>query len=367
MGELAWSNELVLHVIELKTNGPAQALAPLAGFFARDVARINELLADRGARLMPTAMHPLMDPVKETHLWPHEYSEVYEAFDRIFSCQGHGWSNLQSVHINLPFSGDDEFGRLHAAIRLVLPILPMLAASSPIVEGRETGLCDSRLDYYQNNCRRVPSVTGHVIPEPAWTRADYKRGILDAIGRDIKPYDRDGVLEAEWVNARGAIARFVRDSIEIRVLDVQECPLADLALVAAVVGLVRGLAEERWAPRALQRSFEVERLEGIFLAGMRHGGAAEVVDGEYLTALGVDGVGRLTGSELWQRLVDHLSSEGLLADEPGCRAPLEVMTRQGTLAERILRACGPDPGRERILQVYARLCDCLAEGRLFLP
>ena len=43
------------------------------------------------------------------------------------------------------------------------------------------------------------------------------------------------------------------------------------------------------------------------------------------------------------------------------------MTRQGTLAERILRASGPDPARERILEVYARLCDCLAEGRLFLP
>ena len=49
---------------------------------------------------------------------------MYEAYDRIFDCRGHGWANLQAVHLNLPFSGDEEFGRLHAAIRLVLPIMP---------------------------------------------------------------------------------------------------------------------------------------------------------------------------------------------------------------------------------------------------
>jgi hypothetical protein len=32
------------------------------------------------------------------------------------------------------------------------------------------------------------------------------------------------VLRHEWVNARGAIARFDRSAIEIRVLDVAECP-----------------------------------------------------------------------------------------------------------------------------------------------
>ena len=76
------------------------------------------------ARLLPTAMHPWMDPDRDLRLWPHEASAVYEAFNRIFSCRGHGWANLQSAHINLPFANDEEFGRLHAAIRAVLPIIP---------------------------------------------------------------------------------------------------------------------------------------------------------------------------------------------------------------------------------------------------
>jgi len=85
---------------------PAASLSGLAGAFQADVRRIDEILAPHGARLMPTGMHPWMDPQRETHLWPHEYSPVYEAFDRIFSCKGHGWSNLQSAHLNLPFQGD---------------------------------------------------------------------------------------------------------------------------------------------------------------------------------------------------------------------------------------------------------------------
>ena len=36
-----------------------------------------------GARLMPGAMHPWMDPHRETELWPHENTEVYRAFDTV--------------------------------------------------------------------------------------------------------------------------------------------------------------------------------------------------------------------------------------------------------------------------------------------
>src|SRR5699024_9666163 len=100
---LAWSNELVAHVVELKTDGPAAALTGLGPLFGRDVAEINARLAPEGAMLLPTAMHPLFDPAVETRLWPHGQNEIYAAYARIFTCRGHGWSNLQSMHINLPF------------------------------------------------------------------------------------------------------------------------------------------------------------------------------------------------------------------------------------------------------------------------
>src|SRR5690606_3072961 len=138
-GPLAWSNELALHVIELKTNGPAPSLAPLPAVFQAGVDEVNAVLAGMGARLMPGPMHPWMDPHTESRLWPHDYNPIYETYNRIFDCRGHGWSNLQSMHVNLPFAGEDDFVRLHAAIRAALPILPMLAAGSPYCDGRAAG------------------------------------------------------------------------------------------------------------------------------------------------------------------------------------------------------------------------------------
>jgi len=236
-GEIAWSNELALHVIELKTNGPAPSLAPLPTLFQEQVTRIQEILARYDARLMPTAMHPWMNPDQELRLWPHDYNPVYESYNRIFDCRGHGWANLQSVHLNLPFADDEEFGRLHAAIRLLLPILPALAASSPVVERRLSGLLDTRMETYRSNSQRIPSITGAVIPEPVFTRKDYQQRILERMYADIAPHDPAGILQHEWLNSRGAITRFDRNTIEIRVLDVQECPLADVAICAAAAAV----------------------------------------------------------------------------------------------------------------------------------
>src|SRR5689334_6581131 len=134
-GALGWSNELVSHVIELKNNAPAPGLAGLPAAFQAEVRAVDDVLSARGARLMPTGMHPWMDPRRETVLWAHDGADIYAMFDRIFDCSRHGWANLQSMHVNLPFANDEEFARLHAAIRAVLPLVPALAASSPIADG----------------------------------------------------------------------------------------------------------------------------------------------------------------------------------------------------------------------------------------
>ena len=243
-----WNNELALHVIELNCNGPRRSLAGLGRAFAENVALANSKLDAAGRRLLATAMHPWMDPDKVV-LWPHGTHEVYDAFDRIFSCKGHGWANLQSMHINLPFAGDEEFARLHSAIRFLLPILPGLAASSPIIDGLPNGILDNRLLVYRDNCARIPSVTGAVVPEVVGSIGEYHERVLEPIYRDLEPHDPERLLRHEWVNARGAIARFERMAIEIRVLDVQETPLMDVAYAALIVDVLKVLCDERWADR----------------------------------------------------------------------------------------------------------------------
>ncbi len=364
LGDVCWSNELVLHVIELKTNGPAPSLDPLPRAFRQNVDRLNRLLEPLGGRLMPTAMHPWMDPAAEMRLWPHEYSPIYETYHRIFDCRGHGWANLQSVHLNLPFAGDDEFGRLHAAIRLVLPLIPALAASSPIVDGRLTGWLDTRLDVYRNNARRIPSIAGLIVPEPIFTRRDYERLILRRMYDDVRPFDPEGVLQQEFLNSRGAIARFDRGSIEIRLLDAQECPAADVAVCAAVAAVVRSLVEERWTSWDVQGALATEPLCEILLATSRDADRASIADRQYLDQFGFPST-RGSAGELWQHLCEATCPTSANPGSDWTQA-LDAILRHGPLARR-LRAClGEDASPERIRRVYRETCACLAEGRMFL-
>lgn len=361
-GALSWCNELVTHVIEIKTNGPAASLDGLTGFFQKDVQRINNILKPMGACLMPTAMHPWMDPFKETRIWEHEYNAIYESFNRIFDCRGHGWANLQSTHLNLPFCGDDEFGRLHAAIRAVLPILPALAASSPVMDERLTGTLDNRLSVYRMNARLVPSVSGKVIPEPCYTEKDYREVLLQRIYDDIAPLDPDGILQDEWLNARGAIARFDRNAIEIRILDIQEHPGADLAILKLIVSTIRALVGSKWVDIEWVKEQDIDELNQILLSTTEKGGGVELEAG-YTAIFGVE-KGPILVSDLWRHILKEVGSDAF-GNEGKEMEIIQFILYEGNLAQRIIRKIGSTPPRSTLLTVYRDLCSCLHNGRMF--
>ncbi len=356
VGDMAWSNELVMHVIEVKTDGPSKDLTSLNRRFSGCVTEINKILKSKGAMLLGTAMHPLMDPLKETKLWPHDDRAIYDAYNRIFKCQGHGWSNLQSVHINLPFYNDEEFGVLHAAVRLILPILPALAASSPICEGNPSGILDTRLEFYRFNQKAVPAITGAVIPEAAFTKQEYDEKIFQKLYRDISPYDPEKILQEEWLNSRGAIARWDRNAIEIRVLDIQESPRMDTAIIAATVEAVRALADGKFINLARQKSWNEHDLAPIFIDCLKEGGDALIKNALYLQVFGVKEQS-MRAKDLWQHIVTTLASElsPWLTD-------IQVILERGTLAKRILTSL--KEGRD-IESTYRRLAKVLSENGVF--
>lgn len=360
---LSWSNELVLHVIELKTNGPAASLDGLAALFQADVRHINDLAIRFDGQLMPTAVHPWMDPLKEMRLWPHEYSPVYEAFNRIFGCRGHGWANLQSTHLNLPFCGDEEFARLHAAIRLLLPIMPALTASSPILDGRVSGLLDARLEAYRHNARRIPAVTGHIVPEDVSSADEYARHILQPLYREIAPHDSDGILQYEWLNARGAIARFDRGAIEIRVLDIQECPQADLAILQLIAAALQTLVQETWCPLSAQRAWDTAALRDILLDTIRDADQTVLRNADYARMFGLAPQKGLTVGALWRGIAGFSFKNAGFSTET--ESTLRFLLDHGCLARRIVAATGPAPDRARLREVYRALCNCLAAGTMF--
>jgi carboxylate-amine ligase len=310
--------------------------------------------------LMPTAAHPFMDPMTETRLWPHDNNEVYDVYNRIFDCRGHGWSNLQSTHLNLPFYDDEEFAKLHAAVRIVLPLLPALCASSPILDGNLTGMLDTRLKYYKTNQSKIPSITGRVIPEAVFSKRNYLNTIYEKIKADIAPHDPDNVLNPIWVNSRGAIPRFDRGSIEIRIMDIQECPSADIAIVSLVIETIKALVNEKFIDFESQTKWKTDVLAQLLDKIIVKGQEVIIEDREFLEVFGLS-LGRASVGDVWYHIVDRLVRSGNAAVATG-RREIDTILREGALGQRIVSAVG----RESMESVYRRLCDCLDQNRMFL-
>ena len=352
-GEVAWSNELALHIIELKANGPSSNLPALHRSFVSAIEGMNRFLQNYHAVLMPTAMHPFFSPEKDgLRLWADEDALIYKTYDRIFGCKGHGWGNVQSTHLNLPFKGDEEFVRLHSAIRLILPLLPALAASSPLVEGAAGPYADSRLHYYLANQRKISAIIGEGIPEAVSSKHDYEERILNPMYKAIAPFDPEGTLQHEWLNSRAAIARFERNAIEIRILDIQESPGGDMALISAIISVLKKLCATPHTELAQQQAISQESLVKILHGALHQGLSYVIEDQTYRDALHTRGVsiGEILAS--WK------------PEEAVFQEIYAEMLARGSLAGEILRRTGPKPSRGEIVATYRELIACLGADSL---
>lgn len=360
-GMIEWSNELVAHVVELKTNGPTSDLDTLDELFSENIREMNALLAEFDTQLMPTASHPLMQPETEMQLWQHSYSKIYALYNRIFDCRGHGWSNVQSMHINLPFQNDLEFEKLHAAVRILLPLIPALSASSPVFEGKYTGFKDSRLQVYKTNQKEIPQMTGKVIPEQVFSRSDYHSQIFEPINAAIKPYDTENILDHHFLNSRGAIARFDRNAIEIRVIDVQECPGADMAIAVLIIEVLKLLVSEELIALEDQKKWHEDDLLEILDAVIRNAEETVIRNEKYLATFDLDQ--SASANAIWKKLYSLVKKN--ISEKH--QETLEFLFKQGSLSSRICKALGKDPSEQIILDTYRKLGTCLARNELFKP
>tara|TARA_R110002020_G_scaffold387546_1_gene598309 strand:+ start:114500 stop:115720 length:1221 start_codon:yes stop_codon:yes gene_type:complete len=360
-GRIEWSNELVAHVIELKTHEPDADLDTLDTDFHKNIVEISELLKPFKASLLPSAAHPFMDSKTEKKLWEHDHNEIYSLYDKIFDCSGHGWANLQSMHINLPFWDDAEFEKLHAAIRVMLPIMPGLSASSPVFDGKNSGFKDARLEYYKYNQKEIPQMAGKVIPEGFFSKADYHTGIFNPIKEAIKPFDPNNILEHYFLNSRGAIARFDRFAIEIRVLDIQECPKADIAIAVLIIEALKWIVSSGEISLETQKKQHEDDLLPILNQVIKDGEEALITDENYLQLFGFKEEASV--NEIWSKLYAKVKEK----IGQNHQKTIEILLKNGTLSTRILKGIGEDFTHDNILQVYRKLEECLLKNEIYLP
>ncbi|MGL6036310.1 MAG: glutamate-cysteine ligase family protein [Legionella sp.] len=358
MGDIALSNELVMHVLELKNNGPKPPDSAISQHFQHTINALQPLLAEYNLILLPTGAHPWMDPHRETVRWPHGSNAIYQQFDTIFNCQGHGWANLQSMHVNMPYASQDEFRRLHSLIRLILPLLPALAASSPILDGKSTGLLDSRLHYYSQNQKHLPTISGDIIPEYIQDETEYQHQILAPMYDEISPFDPEKILQHQWLNSRAAIAKLDQKAIEIRIIDSQECVDADIAIAKAIQLIIKNWHDA--SNYYLDNPCPTAPLKKIFDQAIVSGLSVRVDSNELMSQWQLP-QRSMTLGDVWSQLIERASSE-LSAIE---QRTLEHIISHGNLSERILKAIGPEMNKASLKNTYQQLAHCLLSNQQF--
>lgn len=242
MPNFSFCKELQLHVMELKPNAPFTSPVQFEETMQEAVLTLQELVSRKfGAHLLGTGMHPLLK-LDETGIWPHRHRQIYEAYSKIFSLKRHGWLNIQSYQLNLPYLNETDGVLLHNLLAYLCAYLPALAASSPVYEGKVREDVDNRLRFYTENQHEVPSITGDVVPEYVTSLKQYRDNIIGKYSRDLTDAGVTRLLPGkDWVNSRGVIFRFDRRALEIRIMDEQDCVKSDVALSCFIRAVLRGL------------------------------------------------------------------------------------------------------------------------------
>jgi carboxylate-amine ligase len=242
--KFTFGKELQLHVMELKPNAPFKSPRIFEETMQKAVLTLLDYVESRyDARLLGTGMHPLLH-LEDTEIWPHRHKQIYHAMSQIFNLKQHGWLNIQSYQLNVPYSNEKDAVSLNNVLAALCAYLPAIAASSPIYEGRIGENVDNRLFFYVTNQREVPSIVGDVVPEYLSSLKQYREIIRKYTLDLIKAGAEKCILNKDWINSRGVILRFDRKAFEIRVMDEQECIKSDVALSCFIRAYARGLLRE---------------------------------------------------------------------------------------------------------------------------
>jgi gamma-glutamyl:cysteine ligase YbdK (ATP-grasp superfamily) len=347
--KFTFGKELQLHVIEFKPNSPFESPVGFEETMQEAVLTVQDFLQRRfQARLLGTGIHPLLK-LDETGVWPHRHRQIYEAYGRVFNLKRHGWLNIQSFHLNLPYSDEAGAMVLHNTLANLCPYLCAVSASSPICEGKVGEAVDNRLRFYWENQEEVPSVTGDVVPEYASSFGQYKEDVIGRYSNDLAKAGADNlILNKEWVNSRGVIFRFDRKAIEIRIMDEQECVKSDVALSCFVRASLRGLMNQE--PEFLPHAVLVDDLRAIVMNGL----GARVHHPHGRTARRV--------CEYYWNLAWANASKDEKKYLSTIRRRIEAGNLSEILRERVVRRSQRTSLAEAIVDIYSELTSSLAKN-----
>jgi gamma-glutamyl:cysteine ligase YbdK (ATP-grasp superfamily) len=352
MQNFSFGKEMQLHVMEIKANQPFNTPVEFEETMQKAVTTLNAIVEKHGAMLLGTGMHPFLN-LRDTAIWPHYHKKIYQQYGKIFNLNQHGWLNIQSFHINLPYQREVDAIQIHNHLANLCAYLPAVAASSPIYEGKVGEDTDNRLQFYKINQKEVASITADVIPEYISSFNQYKKDIIGKYSSNLAKLGANNtLLQKEWVNSRGVIFRFDRCAIEVRVLDEQECIKSDVALSCFIRAALKGLIASE--AELLPHDLLVQDFNAVIKCGLNaktlnpNGKTAQQVC-RHLIKLAIENADNDEKKYLW--LVKRRIEEGNLSN---------------IILEKIDRRSRKTSFHEAIMDVYSRLIFCLLNNEPFL-
>jgi carboxylate-amine ligase len=218
------SGELISSEIEIRS-GRGEDLAAATAAQSDRRRRLFSIAAEHGIALGSTGTHPWSD-YREQHIINTEhYQRVEEGLKYV------AWrNNTFSLHVHVGIRGPDRAVLVCDRLRPVLPLLLAISASSPFLDGRDSGLHSARTQIFTKSFPRCG------IPEPfgSWESFAHYVDFLVRTGSIVE-------YTQVWWSIRPHLAF---GTVEVRICDAQISAGESDALAALIVACVAQAAQD---------------------------------------------------------------------------------------------------------------------------
>ena len=218
------AGELISSEIEIRS-GRGEDLAAATIAQREHRRRLFALAAERGLALGATGTHPWADYREQQIIDTEHYHRVEEGLKYV------AWrNNTFSLHVHVGIHGADRAVLVCDRLRPVLPLLLAVSASSPFLDGRDSGLHSARTQTFTRTFPRCG------IPDPFGSFdsfADYIEFLVQT--NSIVEYTQ------VWWSIR---PHFTFGTVEVRICDVQPTAGESEGLAALIVACVAQAARE---------------------------------------------------------------------------------------------------------------------------
>ncbi|MGI8631762.1 MAG: carboxylate-amine ligase [Solirubrobacterales bacterium] len=253
----AVAGELISSEIEIRS-ARGEDFAEAADSQADHRRRLFALAAAHGVRLGAMGTHPWASYLDQPIIATPHYRRVEEGLRYV------AWrNNTFGLHVHVGVRGADRAIAVCDALRERLPLLLAVSASSPFLDGRDTGL--------------------HSVRTQTFTRSFPRCGVPDAFG-DFSTYARfvgllartDSIREATqlWWSVRPH-HRF--GTVEVRICDAQPSGEESFALASLIVATVAQIAVDHDDGR-LRAPLQDREIEENLWRAIRYGMDGRLID-----------------------------------------------------------------------------------------